>query len=124
MRGDRPVDTSHTREEDDLSPMTTSASDQRELERETVRLTERYVSEVVVALDLCPWAAPALADGRVHISVITDHFSANQLALAAAACCTYLLATSDDIDLVLLVLPLLSVRRLEMGRLPGAIRRE
>lgn len=104
--------------------MTTSASDQQELERETVRLTERYVSEVVVALDLCPWAAPALADGRVQISVITDHFSTNQLALAAAACCTNLLATSDDIDLVLLVLPRLEVRRLEMDRLLAALRHE
>jgi len=96
--------------------------DQRELERETVRLTERYVSEVVSALDLCPWAARALATSTVQISVITDIFGASQLSMAARRCGEQLAVTTSDIELVLLVLPRLSVRRLDMDTLLGLLR--
>ena len=33
--------------------------------RESLRLCERYVREVVLAFGLCPWAEPALRQGRV-----------------------------------------------------------
>jgi hypothetical protein len=95
-----------------------------ELERETVRLTERYVSEVVVALDLCPWAAPALNDDRVQISVITDFFDMSSLPTAARHCQQRLLTTAPEIDLVLLVLPRLQLRRVEMDMLLAAVRDE
>jgi len=36
-----------------------------ELEREALRLCDRYLREVVLAFGLCPWAEPALAAGRV-----------------------------------------------------------
>jgi hypothetical protein len=104
--------------------MTKIAIDQRELERETVRLTERYVSEVVVALDLCPWAVPALNGGRVQISVITDNFDTHSLANAAQACAEQLRDTLADIELVLLVLPRLEVHRLEMDALLALLRHE
>lgn len=104
--------------------MTTIAIDQRELERETVRLTERYVSEVVVALDLCPWAVPALNSGRVQISVITDNFDAHSIPNAARGCAERLRDTFADIELVLLVLPRLDVRRLEMDGLLALLRNE
>lgn len=95
-----------------------------ELERQTVRLTERYVSEVVVALDLCPWAAPALRSGGVQISVITDFFDARTLAAAARCCEQRLLTTPAEIELVLLVLPRLELRRLDMDALLAAMRDE
>lgn len=34
-------------------------------EREALRLCDRYVNEVVLAFDLCPWAEPSLRAGRV-----------------------------------------------------------
>lgn len=104
--------------------MKTNAIDEHELRRETVRLTERYVSEVVVALDLCPWAVPSLEHGRVQISVITDVFCQGELSVAAHACSDELLGTAVDIELVLLVLPRLAARRLEMDVLLGGIRDE
>jgi hypothetical protein len=104
--------------------MKTPNVDISELERETVRLTERYVSEVVVALDLCPWAAPALRAGAVQISVITDIFDTETLSVAARSCYARLLTTSDEIELVLLVLPRLAARRLDMDVLLAAVRDE
>jgi hypothetical protein len=38
-------------------------------ERESLRLCDRYVREVVLAFGLCPWAEPALRAGRVGRAV-------------------------------------------------------
>ena len=45
------------------------ASGDEELEREALRLCDRYVREVVLAFGLCPWAEPALRAGRVERAV-------------------------------------------------------
>jgi hypothetical protein len=39
------------------------------LEREALRLCDRYVNEVVLGFSLCPWAEPALRAGRVGRAV-------------------------------------------------------
>jgi len=39
---------------------------------EALRLNSRYVDEVVLAFDLCPWAAKAWAEGQVRQHVILD----------------------------------------------------
>jgi hypothetical protein len=98
--------------------------DLEELERQTVRLTERYLAEVVLAFDLCPWAAPALEAGRVQVSVLTDDFSTNEFARLAAVCDAKLRDTRTDIELVLLVMPRLRAGRLDMDQLLMTIRTE
>lgn len=40
-----------------------------ELEREALRLCDRYVREIVLGFGLCPWAEPALRAGRVGRAV-------------------------------------------------------
>jgi hypothetical protein len=104
--------------------MNANEVDLGELERQTVRLTERYVTEVVLAFDLCPWAAAALQGNRVQISVITDFFDQNQLAQVARQCDATLSLTRADIELVLLVMPRLSIGRLEMDQLLARFRAE
>lgn len=104
--------------------MKTPNVDQSELERQTVRLTERYVSEVILEFDLCPWAAPALQSDGVQISVITDFFDKTSLTEAARRCSRQLLTTASEIELVLLVLPRLEVRRLDMDTLLARVREE
>jgi hypothetical protein len=42
------------------------------LVREALRLNARYVEEVVIGWDLCPWAARAWLDGQVVQRVFTD----------------------------------------------------
>src|SRR2546427_11586656 len=39
---------------------------------EALRLNARYVDEVVIGWDLCPWAARAWIDGQVVQRVFTD----------------------------------------------------
>ena len=104
--------------------MKTYSDDQKELEEQTVRVTERYVSEIVVAFDLCPWAAPALHHGRVQISVITEFFDADAIDQAARICDERLRTTPSEIELVLLAMPRLVVGRLDMDRLLASLRAE
>jgi hypothetical protein len=42
------------------------------LEAEALRLNTRYVEEVVLAWDLCPWAAKAFTSGEVRQRVLLD----------------------------------------------------
>jgi len=104
--------------------MNANEVDLAELERQTVRLTERYVAEVVLAFDLCPWAASALQGNRVQISVITDFFGPGELERVARKCDRTLELTRADIELVLLVMPRLSASRLEMDQLLARFRAE
>jgi len=102
--------------------MTTDPAHEHELERETRRLTARYLEEVVVELELCPWAQPALQRGSVQISVITDVFERSALASAARVCAQRLLAVATEIELVLLVLPRLDAQRLDMDEVLRLLR--
>jgi hypothetical protein len=104
--------------------MNANEVDLKELERQTVRLTERYVAEVVLAFDLCPWAAPALQGNRVQISVITDFFWPSELERAARQCDATLERTRADAELVLVVMPRLSASRLDMDQLLARFRAE
>lgn len=93
---------------------------------ETERLCRRYVNEIVLPLSLCPWAAPALQNDRVQISVITSVFDDPADMSAAAREVRDLLARVDDIstELVLVLLPRCSYSRLEMDDLLRAIRQD
>jgi hypothetical protein len=86
------------------------------LVREARRLCQRYVDEVVLEFDLCPWAAPALRANRVEISVIADQIRATaEDGPSVAQRVTQVLdamASDSRVELVLLVLP-----RFELGRL-------
>ena len=54
----------------------------------SLRLCDRYLNEVVLAFELCPWAEPALRSGRV----------ARHVSLALPALPEHALAFLDDID--------------------------
>lgn len=91
---------------------------------ETTRLCQRYIDEIVLPYGLCPWAAPALKNKTVQISVITENFShpsdiprAGRAALDALEACT-----DKAIELVLVILPRSTFSRLEMDELLRAMR--
>lgn len=102
----------HAADEDDL-----------ELDREARRLCQRYVDEVVLAFDLCPWAAPALRAGRVQMFVIHREISSENDFAAAARDAARVLGTcadTPDIELALLLFPRARVERLAFD---GLLRR-
>lgn len=86
---------------------------------ETRRLCQRYIDEIILPYSLCPWAAPALSNGSVQISVITGHFAAPaDIGRASTAARQVLDAcTEEAIELVLIVLPQSTFSRLEMDDL-------
>lgn len=95
--------------------MSHSAFDGSALEREAIRLCQRYIDEVVLPFDLCPWAAPALRQQRVKIVVLSDLVDAPEQALERAAERGAALlaecAREPRFELVLLLYP-----RFELGR--------
>jgi len=98
-----------------------------ELASEATRLCRRYVDEIVLEFDLCPWAAPALRGDRVQISVINRQIDAAlDYAEAAADAADRLdrAAAEPSLDLVLLVFPRCHVGRLEFEKLQRALRHE
>ena len=46
-----------------------TGSNDADWEREALRLSARYIDEVVLGCGLCPWAEPALRGGRVGRAV-------------------------------------------------------
>jgi hypothetical protein len=46
--------------------------DDDRLQREALRLCDRYLREVVLAFGLCPWAERTIDDGQLRRAVITD----------------------------------------------------
>jgi hypothetical protein len=90
-----------------------------ELEREALRVYERYVIEVVEAYDLCPWAASARRDGHVRELVILRENSAVPRKSAAA-----IASLVDDpvIEVALLIYPDLELGRLEFDGFVRALR--
>lgn len=95
-----------------------------DLIRETERLCLRYVNEVVLPFQLCPWAAPSLQAGRVQIHVITDIFSPASGYLGAADQVRRALGQQirPEVELALIVLPRALLSRLEMDDLLRAVR--
>lgn len=103
-----------------------AAIDRAALEREAVRLCRRYIDEVVLPFDLCPWAAPALRQQRVEILTISEpveqvgtelEAAADQGARALAAC-----ARRTNTELVLLIYPLFRLGRYDFDVLLRALR--
>lgn len=90
---------------------------------ESRSLVSRYVEEVVLAHDLCPWAAPALRRDVVRIEVVCDVISAIfEGSPAAAAVRRRLAVTPPDTELVLVVLPCAALGRLEFDRFLREVR--
>ena len=52
------------------------------LEREALRLNDRYLSEAVVGFGLCPWAERAISGGELRRLVVADHEPSLPAALA------------------------------------------
>lgn len=63
-----------------------------------LELHERYVSEVVEGLNLCPFARKSREEGRVHRPVFREPVSPRR----AAACVERLVAQNPDAEIVLL----------------------
>jgi hypothetical protein len=64
-----------------------------ELEREALRLNDRYLDEAVIAFGLCPWADRAITGGELRRTVVAGEAPSlaaalafiDELALAGAA---------------------------------------
>ncbi len=93
------------------------------LGEETHRLTMRFIDEVVIAFDLCPWARPSLLTREVEIRpILLDFREAGGAMLAANQVREELERVHPSAVLALIVLPLLTVTRLEMDALLRAVR--
>lgn len=83
---------------------------ERDLERATLEVYERYAVEVVERFGFCPWARPARESGKVVLRVIfgskTDDFAASLSELSA------LCERDDAPEIALFIYPLLDVDRL------------
>lgn len=89
----------------------------------STELLSRYVDEVVLALDLCPWAAPALERGAVRIDIISREISAHsELSVVTREVLERLAETPRTTELVLLGFPRATVGRLEFDGLLRSLR--
>jgi hypothetical protein len=106
--------------------MTHSGIDEAELVSGTTRLCQRYIDEVVLPYSLCPWAAPALAGGKVQILVITDVIAHSTSFIAAAQRVLSVLRdeVKTETELALIVLPRCEYSRLQMDDLLRAVRQK
>ena len=76
------------------------------LRAEALRLNTRYLDEVVLAWDLCPWAAKALAAGQVRQRVLVAETPAPEDVLPFLDACE----ADADVAIGLLVFPRLATR--------------
>jgi hypothetical protein len=76
------------------------------LRAEALRLNTRYLDEVVLAWDLCPWAAKALAAGQVRQCVLVAETPAPEDVLPFLDACE----ADADVAIGLLVFPRLATR--------------
>jgi hypothetical protein len=91
------------------------------LVREALRVYQRYVTEVVEAYDLCPWAAPARRDGRVTERVIlAENTPVPGKSLAQISA----LAKTPKIEVALLIYPDLALDRLSFERFVRVLREQ
>jgi hypothetical protein len=105
-----------------MKPNEKQAVDEQ-LQRETKRLLNRYLEEIVLPLQLCPWAGPALERGEVSLQILLDAWTIPQdLATVGEAIRTILSEVTAESDLVLIVLPRLNARRLQMDDLLRKVR--
>jgi len=86
---------------------------------EALRLNTRYVNEVVLAWNLCPWAGKALTDGEVRQQVLLDERPAPESALP------FLdeLAGDPEIAIGLLIFPRITVTAAAFDAFAERVRR-
>lgn len=88
---------------------------QSRLEHESKRLCMRYVNEIVLPYNLCPWAAPALRNQTVELFVIQEELAPGETWDAALQKSLELLrraAERPEQELILLLFPRCTLDRL------------
>jgi hypothetical protein len=98
--------------------VTATVIDWSKLEREALRLHARYTTEIVEALELCPWAQEARREGRVETRVFTCTAAQSQPVLDELA----RLGTRSDIDVAFLLFPGLDLDRLAFAHFVSELR--
>lgn len=80
-----------------------------ELEREVLRLNQRYLVEVVERFALCPWAYRTRVEGHL-VQRVFQQKSPDDLAPSLA--CISSLSTRSEVEIALFIYPLLELERL------------
>lgn len=93
------------------------------LTREAVRLTRRYIDEIVLTYGLCPWARGSLETQRVEIVPVLGSFSRpDGPARAAARALEILNAQAPSTELLLLPFPEVVMSRPEFDQIARHLR--
>jgi hypothetical protein len=96
---------------------------ERALVAEALRLNTRYVNEVVLAWDLCPWAEKAFTSGQVRQEVsLTDAASPDSVLPGVLSFLDALVA-APEIAIGLLIFPRLVVRPAQFDSFAERVRR-
>jgi hypothetical protein len=90
-----------------------------ELESEAVRLNRRYVTEIVEAFGLCPWADRARREGHVT-EVVFDQTSTERFEPSLASMTE--LADRLEIDVALFIYPRIGANRLDFEHFARQLR--
>jgi hypothetical protein len=93
-------------------------SHDEELKTEALRLYRRYLDEVALAYDLCPWATSALATGKVEERVVLGGTEA----IAKGFRPTILELAQTQLEVVLLIFPELDLPRADFERFTQKLR--
>ncbi len=94
----------------------------RTLEREVLRINERYLKEVVEAWGFCPWAS-SVQDGKGLERRVFFGNDAEALTRVAAAC-VETLAADDAVSIGLLIFPEFTTDRLSFRRFVSSLESE
>jgi hypothetical protein len=89
------------------------------LRAEALRLNTRYLDEVVLAWDLCPWAAKAFTSGQVRQGVLLGEAPAPEDVLPFLDAC----AAAADVAIGLLIFPRLVTRAAQFDAFAERVRR-
>lgn len=101
-------------------PASSALADERRLREQALRLNARYVEEVVIGWNLCPWAARAWRNGEVARRVFLDR-DPDAKALASFA---DELARTPDIGVALAIFPAAAAGVESWQRFGEQVRRE
>jgi hypothetical protein len=92
--------------------------DRHALEREALRVHQRYASEIVEALNFCPFSAPARAEGRVTLRVLFGPEPDLSQTLHEMECLEY----DERTDIALLIYPEAVLSRLAFQHFAARVR--
>jgi hypothetical protein len=87
--------------------------------REAERLHRRYLTEVVEAFGLCPWAERARRDGRTRVEVVLDSDEASG---ARSTAVLGAWASDESVEIGFLLFPCVALGRIEFDRLVAHVR--